>query len=172
VSTQRSVNLTIGTTIYAESMKAVPSWLSYSVYRILMFAVPLAVLLMLSIVWWISAIVAALIGLCLSYIFLRKPREQVARDLYTARHPTAEVVHPDAESEDAAIDRAADAAEAAEAAEIAEIAEIAESAEAADAAGQATTPAAASAAPVTTAASATSVPVATSPTSEREGSAQ
>ncbi|TFB87301.1 DUF4229 domain-containing protein [Cryobacterium algoricola] len=144
-------------------MKAVPSWLSYSVYRILMFAVPLAVLLMLSIVWWISAIVAALIGLCLSYIFLRKPREQVARDLYTARHPTAEVVHPDAESEDAAIDRAADAAEAAE---------IAESAEAADAAGQATTPAAASAAPVTTAASATSVPAATSPASEREGSAQ
>ncbi|MCI4656244.1 DUF4229 domain-containing protein [Cryobacterium zhongshanensis] len=147
-------------------MKAVPSWLSYSVYRILMFAVPLAVLLMLSIVWWISAIVAALIGLCLSYIFLRTPREQVARDLYTARHPTAEVVHPDAESEDAAIDRAADAAEAAEAAE------IAESAEAADAAGQATTPAAASAAPVTTAASATSVPAATSPASEREGSAQ
>ena len=166
MSTQRSVNLTIGTTIYAESMKAVPSWLSYSVYRILMFAVPLAVLLMLSIVWWISAIVAALIGLCLSYIFLRTPREQVARDLYTARHPTAEVVHPDAESEDAAIDRAADAAEAAEAAE------IAESAEAADAAGQATTPAAASAAPVTTAASATSLPAATSPASEREGSAQ
>jgi hypothetical protein len=134
-------------------MKAVPSWLSYSVYRILMFAVPLAVLLMLSIVWWVSAIVAALIGLCLSYIFLRKPREQVARDLYTARHPTAEVVHPDAESEDAAIDRAADAAASAGAT----------SAEAADAAARATTPAAASVAPVTTAAS---------PASEREGSAQ
>ncbi|MEB0268033.1 DUF4229 domain-containing protein, partial [Cryobacterium sp. 10I5] len=112
-------------------MKAVPSWLSYSVFRILMFAVPLAVLLMLSIVWWVSAIVAALIGLCLSYIFLRKPREQVALDLYTARHPTAEVVHPDAESEDAALDRAADAAAAsAEAA----------SAEATDAAAQSTTP--------------------------------
>ncbi|MDY7529388.1 MULTISPECIES: DUF4229 domain-containing protein [unclassified Cryobacterium] len=134
-------------------MKAVPSWLSYSVYRILMFAVPLAVLLMLSIVWWVSAIVAALIGLCLSYIFLRKPREQVALDLYTARHPTAEVVHPDAESEDAAIDRAADAAASAAVA----------SAEAADAAGLATTRAAASAAPVTTAGSAAS---------EREGSAQ
>jgi len=145
-------------------MKAVPSWLSYSVYRILMFAVPLAVLLMLSIVWWVSAIVAALIGLCLSYIFLRKPREQVARDLYTARHPTAEVVHPDAESEDAAIDRAADAADAA-AASASTSAEVAQ-AEATDAAAQSTTPAAASAAPVTTAASAAS------PTSEREGSAQ
>jgi len=155
VSAQRSANLTIGTTIYAESMKAVPSWLSYSVYRILMFAVPLAVLLMLSIVWWVSAIVAALIGLCLSYIFLRAPREKVALDLYTARHPTADVVHPDAESEDAAIDRAADAAEAAEAAE------------AADAAGRAD--AAASAAPAPAAASATQP---TSATSEREGSAQ
>jgi len=163
VSTQRSVNLTIGTTIYAESMKAVPSWLSYSVYRILMFAVPLAVLLMLSIVWWVSAIVAALIGLCLSYIFLRAPREKVALDLYTARHPTADVVHPDAESEDAAIDRAADAADAAVAAD------AAEAAEAADAAGRADAAAAASAAPAPAAASATQP---TSATSEREGSAQ
>ncbi|WBM78854.1 DUF4229 domain-containing protein [Cryobacterium breve] len=138
-------------------MKAVPSWLSYSVFRILMFAVPLAVLLMLSIVWWVSAIVAALIGLCLSYIFLRKPREQVALDLYTARHPTAEVVHPDAESEDAALDRAADAAAASAAAS---------SVEATDAAAQSTAPPAASAAPVSTAASAAS------PTSERESSAQ
>jgi len=141
-------------------MKAVPSWLSYSVYRILMFAVPLAVLLMLSIV---SAIVAALIGLCLSYIFLRKPREKVALDLYTARHPSAEIVHPDAESEDAAIDRAADAAAA--------------SAEAADAAGRATTTPTASAAPAPTVASApaaqaaTTAPAATA-VSEREGSAQ
>ena len=123
-------------------MKFVPSWLSYSVYRILLFAVPLAVLLMLSIVWWVSAIVAALIGLCLSYIFLRTPREKVALDLYTARHPAAEVVHPDAESEDAAIDRATEAAEAAEAAH------------AADAAGRAGIPAEASVA------------------SEREGGAQ
>ena len=138
-------------------MKAVPSWLSYSVYRILMFAVPLAVLLMLSIVWWVSAIVAALIGLCLSYIFLRAPREKVALDLYPARHPPADVVHPDAESEDAAIDRAADAADAAEAAE------------AADAAGRADAAAAASAAPAPAAASATQP---TSATSEREGSAQ
>jgi len=135
-------------------MKAVPSWLSYSVYRILMFAVPLAVLLMLSIVWWVSAIVAALIGLCLSYIFLRAPREKVALDLYTARHPTAEVVHPDAESEDAALDRAADAAVAAEAA---------------DAAGRADSAAEASAAPAPAAAPATQ---ANSATSEREGSAQ
>jgi hypothetical protein len=87
-------------------MKAVPSWLSYSLYRVLLFAVPLTLLLALGIVWWLAAACAALIGLCLSYIFLRKPREEVARDLYSARHPTTEAVHPDAESEDAALDRA------------------------------------------------------------------
>src|SRR5680860_1384397 len=86
-------------------MKAPPAWLSYSLLRVLMFAVPLGVLLALQIEWWVAALVAAVIGLCLSYIFLRKPRENVARDLYAARHPAAEPVHPDAESEDARLDR-------------------------------------------------------------------
>jgi len=89
-------------------MKAVPVWVTYSVYRVLLFAVPLTILLALQITWWIAALVAALIGVCLSYLFLRKPRERVARGLYEARHPaTKTAVHPDAESEDAAIDRAA-----------------------------------------------------------------
>jgi len=86
-------------------MKAVPAWLSYSLLRVLMFAVPLGVLLALRIEWWLAALVAAVIGLCLSYIFLRTPRENVARDLYAARHPASEPVHPDAESEDAVLDR-------------------------------------------------------------------
>ena len=94
-------------------MKAVPVWVSYSVVRVLLFAVPLAVMLALRIEWWIAAIAAALIGASVSFIFLRKPREKVALDLYQARHPDAEPVHPDAESEDAALDRAdARAAEA------------------------------------------------------------
>ncbi|TFC20035.1 DUF4229 domain-containing protein [Cryobacterium algoritolerans] len=88
-------------------MKAVPAWLSYSVYRVLLFAVPLTLLLALQITWWVAALVAALIGVCLSYLFLRKPREQVALGLYQARHPAVETAHPDAESEDASIDRAA-----------------------------------------------------------------
>ena len=87
-------------------MKAVPVWVSYSVLRVLLFAVPLAAMLALRIEWWIAAIAAALIGASLSFIFLRKPREKVALGLYQARHPDAEPVHPDAESEDAALDRA------------------------------------------------------------------
>src|SRR5665647_3460302 len=79
-------------------MKSVPAWVPYSVYRVLMFAFPLAVLLVLQVEWWLAAILAAVVGLCLSYIFLRKRREGVSRDLYAARHPDTEPVHPDAES--------------------------------------------------------------------------
>ena len=91
-------------------MKAVPAWVSYSVLRVLLFFVPLAVMLALRIEWWIAAIAAALIGASLSFILLRKPREEVALGLYQARHPEKESVHPDAESEDAALDRAAERA--------------------------------------------------------------
>lgn len=87
-------------------MKAVPAWVSYSIYRVLMFAVPLAILLSLGFEGWVAGLIAAVIGLCLSYLLLRKPRERVARDLYQARHPDKSTVHPDAESEDAAVDRA------------------------------------------------------------------
>jgi hypothetical protein len=86
-------------------MKSVPAWVPYSVYRVLMFAFPLAVLLVLQVEWWLAAILAAVVGLCLSYIFLRKRREGVSRALYAARHPDTEPVHPDAESEDAVLDR-------------------------------------------------------------------
>lgn len=90
-------------------MTVVRAWVRYSVYRVLMFAVPLTILLLLlrQSEWWLAALLSAAIGLCLSYIFLRKPRERIANDLYQARHRNKEPVHPDAESEDAALDRAA-----------------------------------------------------------------
>ena len=86
-------------------MKSVPSWVSYSVYRVLLFAAPLAILLMLGLKEWIAAVIAAIVGMSLSFIFLRKPREKVARDLYAARHREKPVVNEDAELEDAALDR-------------------------------------------------------------------
>jgi len=88
-------------------MNSVPVWVYYSVYRVLMFAVPLTGLLLLGLKGWVATLIAAVIGLCLSYIFLRKPRETVARDLYEARHRDKEPVNVDAESEDAALDREA-----------------------------------------------------------------
>lgn len=98
-------------------MKAVPVWVYYSVLRVVMFAVPLAILLALGIEWWLAAVLAAVIGLSLSVILLRTPRNSVARDLYEARHPdaakpaagatpaTGAAPATDAETEDAAIDR-------------------------------------------------------------------
>ncbi|MDJ0377608.1 DUF4229 domain-containing protein [Cryobacterium sp. PH31-L1] len=87
-------------------MKSVPPWLYYSVLRVLMFAVPLAILLSLGFWPWASAVIAALIGLCLSYLLLGKSRESVARDLYKARHPDKEQVNPDSEIEDSALNAA------------------------------------------------------------------
>jgi hypothetical protein len=90
-------------------MKSAPAWVLYTVYRILMFLVPLVILLVLRIEPWLSTLLAAIIGLCLSYIFLRSPREEVARDLYAATHRDKSAVKTDAgddETEDAAVDLA------------------------------------------------------------------
>jgi hypothetical protein len=87
-------------------MKAVPAWVYFSVLRVLMFVVPLVVLVVLGIEPWVATLLAAVIGLCLSYIFLRKPRESVARDLYAARNRTAASTASDDDTEDAAVDRA------------------------------------------------------------------
>ena len=84
-------------------MKFVAPWLFYSVMRVLMFAVPLAILLSLGFWPWAAAVIAAMLGLCLSYLFLGKSRESVARDLYRARHPNKEPVNPDSEIEDQAL---------------------------------------------------------------------
>jgi hypothetical protein len=81
------------------------------VLRLLVFAVPLAILLLVGLVWWLAVIAAALIGLCLSYIFLSRPRNAVSSDLYAVRHRETPLRSEDADAEDAAIDDAAVASE-------------------------------------------------------------
>ena len=75
--------------------------------RLLIFAIPLAILLIVRVDWWIAVIAAALIGLCLSYIVLRKPRDKVALDLYAALHRATPATTKDDDAEDAAIDAGA-----------------------------------------------------------------
>ena len=82
-----------------------PVWIWYTALRILLFAVPLAVLLAFGVNPWISTLVAALFGLSASLLFLRRPRESMSSDLYAARHRETPVVRDDDEAEDAAIDR-------------------------------------------------------------------
>jgi len=82
----------------------VPVWIWYTALRILLFVVPLAVLLIAGVNPWVSAAVAAVFGLSASLIFLRRQRESIANDLYTARHRETPAVRADDEEEDAAID--------------------------------------------------------------------
>jgi hypothetical protein len=85
-------------------VKSVPTWIVYTVLRVLLFAVPLALLLAAQVNPWVSAAVAAACGLSASLIFLRRPRETIANDLYAARHREKPAVREDDEQEDAAID--------------------------------------------------------------------
>lgn len=88
-------------------MNAIPLWLRYTLLRVLLFAAPLAVLLIAGVTPWIAVLVAALFGFSASLIFLRRQREQLAEDLYAARHREARVARDDDEVEDAAVDAAA-----------------------------------------------------------------
>jgi hypothetical protein len=90
-------------------VKRIPSWITYTVLRLLVFAVPLVILLLVGVVWWLAVIAAALIGLCLSYIFLSRPRNAVSSDLYAVRHRDKPVRSEDDDVEDAAVDGANDA---------------------------------------------------------------
>lgn len=83
-----------------------PTWIWYTALRILLFVVPLAVLLIAGVNPWVSAAVAALFGLSASLIFLRRPREDMASNLYAARHRETPAVREDDQEEDAAVDAA------------------------------------------------------------------
>lgn len=60
--------------------KASRAWIGFSLIRVGMFAAVLAILVLLlpAIPFWISAIVAAIVAFCLSFIFLTRPRTELA----------------------------------------------------------------------------------------------
>jgi L-lactate permease len=66
----------------------------YTLIRLGIFAVVLTVLLVLQLEPWIAAVVAAIISLCISIIFLRKPREEASRTLYEARQNRGQASRP------------------------------------------------------------------------------
>lgn len=79
----------------------------YTVLRLLAFLVPFGIMMLFPIMreyYWLAAIFAALIGLSLSIIFLRKPLEDATAGLAErrtrSRRPSAE------DEEDAAVDAA------------------------------------------------------------------
>lgn len=88
------------------------SALLYTVLRLLAFLVPFGLLMLLPVFQqlpWLAAVFAALIGLSLSLLFLRRPLTSVTTELAErrsrARRSGAAV---DADAEDAAADAASD----------------------------------------------------------------
>lgn len=79
-----------------------PPVLVYTALRLLAFFVPLGVLLLVGIEPWIAAVVAALFGMALSFIVLRRPREKVAEGIYARRHGDHTPDTTDEDAEDAA----------------------------------------------------------------------
>ncbi|MGX5681049.1 DUF4229 domain-containing protein [Schumannella luteola] len=72
-------------------------WVAYSLLRVGLFLAAFAVLMLLGIEWWLSAIIAAIIGLCVSYIFFGRLRERVTRDIAERRATPSRDVDADVE---------------------------------------------------------------------------
>ena len=60
-------------------------WLAYSLVRVGVFALVFAVLMLSNVPWWLSAIIAAVVGLCVGYIFFGRLRNAVALDIAERR---------------------------------------------------------------------------------------
>lgn len=85
------------------------SALVYSVLRLLAFLVPFGLLMILPIMreyYWLAAIFAALIGLSLSMIFLRRPLSEMSEGI-AERRARATAPVSDEDVEDAAADATA-----------------------------------------------------------------
>jgi len=81
----------------------VKPWVTYSIVRLGLFAIALAVLLLLGFDPLWAAVLAAVIGFCVSYIFFAKLRTQVASSLAERRAAPPEK-HVDDAVEDDALD--------------------------------------------------------------------
>ncbi len=79
----------------------VKPWITYSLIRVGVFALAFILLMLVEIPWWGSAPLAAVISLCIGYIFFGKLRDAVALDLAARRSSTtkdADSVAEDVES--------------------------------------------------------------------------
>jgi hypothetical protein len=86
-------------------VKRTRPWLYYSILRVALFVVIFAAFMVLSVPPWIATIAAAVIALCLSYIFLKGPRDAVARDIYARRHGEHDDHDADNDIENEILDR-------------------------------------------------------------------
>ncbi|PRY67038.1 uncharacterized protein DUF4229 [Glaciihabitans tibetensis] len=78
-------------------------WIKYTLIRIALFAAVLAILMLFTPApSWLAAIIAAVVGLCVSYIFFRPQRDDLAKSIAVRRERGE--INAD-EDEDDALDR-------------------------------------------------------------------
>lgn len=82
-------------------MKRFPAWLSYTLLRLVFFIVPFFVLWLIGFEAWMSAILAAVIALSLSIIFLSKFRNATSESIARAREHKSPRPSADEQAEDA-----------------------------------------------------------------------
>jgi len=83
-------------------VKTSRQWILYTLLRIGIFAGAMILLVLVGTPPWLAAIIAAVIGTCVTYLFFRKQREAVARSLWEYRN--SRHVDEDSEAENAALD--------------------------------------------------------------------
>lgn len=79
-------------------------WIKYTIVRLAIFAVALALLLVTGMNPFLAAVIAAVAGFALSYIFFRKLRDQVAVELATRNQKPQAIRNVDTDAEDDALD--------------------------------------------------------------------
>ena len=78
------------------------AWVIYSLLRVGLFIALFTLLLLLGVVYWVAAIAAAIIALCISYIFFVRLRGRVAEELVARRAASSKP--PSANSDEGAED--------------------------------------------------------------------
>lgn len=82
-------------------------WISYTLIRLGLFGAIFAVLMVLGLEWWLSAILATIMAFSLAYIFFYRQRRELAEDLQ-ARIERSRKPDLDSAIEDDAIDSEGD----------------------------------------------------------------
>ena len=80
-------------------------WIKYSLIRLAIFIVVLVVLLIIGMNPFLAAVVAAVAGLVIAYIFFRRIRDEVAAELAARGTKAIPVKNVDTDAEDEALDR-------------------------------------------------------------------
>jgi ABC-type bacteriocin/lantibiotic exporter with double-glycine peptidase domain len=79
-------------------------WIKYSLIRLSIFIVVLVVLLIIGMNPFLAAVVAAVAGFVIAYVFFRRVRDEVAAELAARGTKAIPVKNVDTEAEDSALD--------------------------------------------------------------------